>query len=92
MKTSSYSPSSEKNSRAVRVALLDCEIQCWRLILTLRRLRALLMREELALRRLDLILWRAATAPRRAPAKGTGDPPGPRRAGRDRSNGSAGVL
>lgn len=89
MKTSTYLPSSEKHSRAVQAALLDCEIQCWRLILTLRRLRALLMREELALRKLDMMLWSAATTLRRAPAKASGDPAAPPRAARNRGNGAA---
>lgn len=89
VKTSSSLPSSEKHSRAVRAALLDCEIECWRLISTLRQLRALLLREELALRKLDLILWSAASTLPRAPAKGFGDPAAPHRTARDGSNGSA---
>jgi len=71
---------------------LDCEIECWRLISTLRQLRALLLREELALRKLDLMLWSAATTLQRAPAKGSGDPAAPHRAARGRSNGNAGAL
>ena len=89
VKTSFSLPLSEKHSRAVRAALLDCEIECWRLISTLRRLRALLMREELALRKLDLILWSATTTLRREPAKGSGDPAASQREARGRGNGSA---
>ena len=89
VKTSFSLPSSEKHSRAVRAALLDCEIECWRLISTLRQLRALLLREELALRKLDLLLWSAATSLRRAPAKGPGDPAAASRTARSRGNGAA---
>jgi len=88
VKTSFSLPSSEKHSRAVRAALLDCEIECWRLISTLRQLRALLLREELVLRKLDLILWSAATTLQRGQTKSTGDPAAPHRPARSRSNGS----
>jgi hypothetical protein len=69
--------------------LLDCEIQCWRLISTLRRLRVLLLREELALRSLDRMLWRTVMTSRRALPKGTGEALQARGSGRNRGNGAA---
>lgn len=67
--------------------MLDCEIQCWRLISTLRRLRVLLLREELALRKLDQMLWRTVMTSRRALPKGTGE--AAHSSGRNRANGAA---